>query len=107
LITQAQEVPGGGAIEIHLAPLSEADSQELVRNLLEIEALPARVRELILAKAEGNPFFVEEVIRMLIDQAKIQMVDHTWTVVGEITELEIPDTLQGILTARIDPARGS
>ncbi len=102
LITQAHEIPGVGAIELHLAPLSEADSQHLVQNLLEIEALPQRVRELILAKAEGNPFFVEEVIRMLIDQDSIANVEGEWVVSGEIPNLEIPDTLQGVLTARID-----
>lgn len=102
LITQAHEIPGVGAIELHLAPLSEADSQHLVHNLLEIEALPRRVRELILAKAEGNPFFVEEVIRMLIDQGAIAHVAGEWVVSGELPDLEIPDTLQGVLTARID-----
>ncbi|MEX2030127.1 MAG: adenylate/guanylate cyclase domain-containing protein [Anaerolineales bacterium] len=102
LVTQAHEIPGVGALEIHLAPLSESDSQLLVRNLLEIESLPTHVRELILTKAEGNPFFVEEVIRMLIDRGAIAFIDQQWVVSGEIGDLEIPDTLQGVLTARID-----
>lgn len=102
LISQAREVVGAGAIELYLAPLSEADSQQLVRNLLEIEALPDRVRRLILSKAEGNPFFVEEVIRMLIEQGNIALVDGRWTMVREIQKIDIPDTLQGVLTARID-----
>lgn len=102
LITQSHEIAGAGAIEIHLTPLSQTDSQHLVQNLLEIEALPPRVRELILAKAEGNPFFVEEVIRMLIDQGVIAPVEGEWVVAREVPELEIPDTLQGVLTARID-----
>lgn len=102
LITQSREVAGVGAIELYLAPLSEADSQQLVRNLLEIEALPDHVRHLILSKAEGNPFFVEEVIRMLIDQGNIALVDGRWTMVREVHKLDIPDTLQGVLTARID-----
>lgn len=102
LITQAREVAGAGAIELYLAPLSEADSKQLVSNLLEIEALPESVRQLILAKAEGNPFFVEEVIRMLIDRGNIALQDGQWTVVREVQKIDIPDTLQGVLTARID-----
>jgi class 3 adenylate cyclase len=102
LIAQSKEIPGAGAIELHLSPLSENDSRALVNNLLEIEALPESLRQLILAKAEGNPFFVEEVIRMLIDRGGIARQDGKWTVTREITTMEIPDTLQGVLTARID-----
>lgn len=102
LIQQAQEIAGVGAIELHLAPLSETDSRVLVNNLLEIESLPESLRKLILAKAEGNPFFVEEVIRMLIDRGGIMRQDGKWVVTREIQNIEIPDTLQGVLTARID-----
>lgn len=102
LISQSKDIPGAGAIELHLSPLSENDSRALVNNLLEIEALPDSLRKLILAKAEGNPFFVEEVIRMLIDRGGITRQEGKWTVTREISNIEIPDTLQGVLTARID-----
>lgn len=52
---------------VTLQPLDDDDARTLVANLLEIEDLPQQVRSLILAKAEGNPFFVEEVIRSLLD----------------------------------------
>jgi len=102
LVTQAREIAGAGMTELHLAPLSEKDSQELVTNLLEIEALPENVRQLILAKAEGNPFFVEEVIRMLIDRGNLARHDDKWIVAKPINTIDIPDTLQGVLIARID-----
>ena len=102
LIEQAREVAGMGATELHLAPLSENDSQQLINNLLNIESLPELLRQLILAKAEGNPFFVEEVLRMLIDRGGIAFQAGQWTVTHEISSIEIPDTLQGVLTARID-----
>jgi class 3 adenylate cyclase len=104
LVTGAHDISGVGAIDLHLAPLTENDSKQLVSNLLEIEALPERTRELILSKAEGNPFFVEEVIRMLIDRGGImrQPDSGRWTVTGEIQSIDIPDTLQGVLIARID-----
>ena len=56
----------------------------------------------IHAKAEGNPFFVEEVLRMLIDQGSLQKTGDAWQLSGEVDALEIPDTLQGVLAARID-----
>ncbi len=104
LVAQAHEIAGVGATELYLAPLSETDSKQLVSNLLEVEALPENLRQLILAKAEGNPFFVEEVIRMLIDRGGITRDEKSgkWTVTREIETIEIPDTLQGVLTARID-----
>lgn len=102
LISQAREIAGAGLTELYLAPLSDKDSQELVSNLLEIESLPPNARDLILAKAEGNPFFVEEVIRMLIDRGNLARQDGQWVVAKSITTIDIPDTLQGVLIARID-----
>jgi len=88
--------------ELNLHALEEADSQQLITNLLEIEALPDNVRELILEKAEGNPFFVEEVIRMLIDRQMIVSENGRWVAQEAIDTVEIPDNLQGLLLARID-----
>lgn len=102
LIERAREIAAIGSIELYLAPLSENDSRQLINNLLNIEALPESLRRLVLAKAEGNPFFVEEVLRMLIDRGGIAFQAGQWTVTHEISNLEIPDTLQGVLTARID-----
>jgi predicted ATPase len=102
LLTAARDLAGGIAVELHLTPLSETDSQELVRHLLDIESLPESVRGLILEKAEGNPFFVEEVIRMLIDQGAIARRGDEWTLARPLGTFEIPDTLQGVLAARID-----
>jgi class 3 adenylate cyclase len=102
LIRSAREIAGIGALEIHLAPLTQDDSQELIQNLLAVDALPSGFREVVLSKAEGNPFFVEEVIRMLIDQADLVPEDGHWRATRDLTALEIPDTLQAVLTARID-----
>jgi predicted ATPase len=69
---------------------------------LEIESLPEKARELILAKAEGNPFFVEEVIRMLIDRGAIRREGDRWIATASAAGVDIPDTLQGLLLERID-----
>ncbi len=102
LLTAARERLGAGLTEISLNPLSDSDSRQLVSNLLEIESLPDSIRSLILKKAEGNPFFVEEVIRMLIDRGAIYKQGNSWAAGKEIGSIEIPDNLQGLLLARID-----
>ena len=102
LVTAAREILGGGLTEITLDALSDIDSRRLVSNLLEIEALPEEVRKHILYKAEGNPLFVEEVIRMLIDRGAIIRDNGNWVAGTEIKAVEIPDNLQGLLLARID-----
>ena len=89
-------------VEIRLEPLNEADSRALVANLLEIESLPDTVRDLILARAEGNPFFVEEVVRMLIERGAIVAEGERWVATEAIEAVEIPETLHGLLLARID-----
>ncbi len=102
LVTASRELLGGSLTEISLNALNDKDSRVLVANLLQLEELPRRVRELILRKAEGNPYFVEEVIRMLIERGVIMNQDGAWVAKQEISERDIPDNLQGLLLARID-----
>lgn len=102
LVTAARDVSGGSLTELTLGALSEDDSRKLVANLLEIEDLPETTRSVILGKAEGNPFFVEELIRMLIDRGVISRREGRWVAEAEIDTVAIPDNLQGLLLARID-----
>ncbi len=102
LVNTAREQLGNSLTEITLQNLTEKDSRSLVANLLQIETLPEHVRKLILEKAEGNPLFMEEVIRMLIDRQAIIFQNGSWVAQKEILETDIPDNLQGLLLARID-----
>jgi adenylate cyclase len=102
LVNATRELLGDSLTEISLQNLSEADSRSLVSNLLAIENLPERVRKLILQKAEGNPLFMEEVIRMLIERESIIYKDNAWVAQEGISDRDIPDNLQGLLLARID-----
>jgi class 3 adenylate cyclase len=102
LLTMARDTFGQALAEIRLEPLTDADSRTLVANLLEIESLPDQVRDLILARAEGNPFFVEEVVRMLIERGAIAAEGSRWVATDDIQAVEIPETLHGLLLARID-----
>jgi class 3 adenylate cyclase/tetratricopeptide (TPR) repeat protein len=99
---RARSQLGARYTEILLEPLDAAHSKELLGNLLYIEDLPESVRKLILNKAEGNPFFVEEVIRTLIDSEYIVQENNHWRATREIVNVTIPDTLTGVLSARID-----
>ncbi len=102
LVIEARAIFGEGLTEIRIEPLTEAQSRSLVSNLLEIESLPQSVRDLILARAEGNPFFVEEVVRMLIERGVIERRDDRWVATAAVGGVEIPETLHGLLLARID-----
>ncbi|HET7271238.1 MAG TPA: adenylate/guanylate cyclase domain-containing protein, partial [Rubrobacter sp.] len=95
-IERARGELGSRYTEILLDPLDAAHSKELLGNLLYIEDLPESVRNLILNKAEGNPFFVEEVIRTLIDSEFIVQENNHWRATREIVNVSIPDTLSGV-----------
>lgn len=90
--------------EIVLNPLPPAESNALVDSLLDVEVLPPQLAARILEKAEGNPLFVEEVVRTLIDSGVVVRAESgaQWRVVGELETIAIPDSLQALLMARID-----
>lgn len=85
-----------------LQPLDLEQSRTLVAHLLYVEDLPEQVRRLILEKAEGNPFFVEEVIRSLLDAQLVVRDNGHWRATREIVHIAVPDTLNGIIAARLD-----
>jgi tetratricopeptide (TPR) repeat protein len=96
--------------ELALRPLSEAESSELISRLLAIAELPDRLRASILEKSSGNPFFIEEVVRALIDNGVVVREDRTvdgvtrryWRAAGDRADFAIPDNLQTLLAARMD-----
>jgi tetratricopeptide (TPR) repeat protein len=88
--------------EIRLNPLSPTECIDLMNNLLAIENLPSRIRQLILSKADGNPFFVEEIMRTLVDRGAVRFENGRWRVTSHIETITIPDTIQGVIMARID-----
>jgi class 3 adenylate cyclase/tetratricopeptide (TPR) repeat protein len=93
--------------EMVVAPLDEADARTLLGHLLHIEDLPDSVRALILRKSDGNPFFIEEVLRSLMDSGHVVQEDGRWRARGDIVDVTIPDTLAGVLAARIDRLPGA
>jgi predicted ATPase len=95
---------GSYLTEIELTPLSISDSHSLVQNLLEIDGIPGQARQMILKKADGNPFYLEEIVRDLIEDGALVRDASTgrWQATKRIMEVHVPDTVQGLLIARID-----
>ncbi len=103
----SQKVGPDWHLQLELSPLTPEESRQLVGNLLGTDALPEKTCALILDKAEGNPFFVEEMIRSLIEMGAIARREdgQGWKVAAGIEDIQIPDTLQGVIMARIDRLR--
>jgi class 3 adenylate cyclase/tetratricopeptide (TPR) repeat protein len=90
--------------DLLLEPLSANDGELLVDNLLRSGDLPEELIQHILERAEGNPFYVEEILRTLLDEGILVADRETggWQLTRQVDEIAIPDTLQGVLLARID-----
>jgi class 3 adenylate cyclase len=98
--------PGWGgarrsASTVELEPLSSADASHMVEALLAVD-LPAQLRTLVVGRAEGNPFFVEELLGTLIDQGVLALEDGRWTVRELPASFKVPDSVRAVLAARID-----
>ena len=82
---------GGGkrnAFTVSIGALSDTETAQLLHNLLDRAVLPAELQQAVLARAEGNPLYAAEYVRMLEEH--------------EGGELPLPDTVQGLIAARID-----
>ncbi|MEK7400536.1 MAG: tetratricopeptide repeat protein, partial [Candidatus Poribacteria bacterium] len=88
--------------EIHLRELTHQQSQRLIESLLRIEDLPDSVKEMILVKSQGNPFFVEEVIRSLIDMDMVYREGDKWFAREGIESIAVPESIQSVILSRID-----
>ncbi|HEV2218093.1 MAG TPA: adenylate/guanylate cyclase domain-containing protein [Candidatus Dormibacteraeota bacterium] len=96
---------GGGSEDfstLSLRPLSPTYSQVLLGALLSEADLPAAMAAVVLAKAEGNPFFLEEIIRRLMEEGALVRDGDRWRITTGITTWPLPDSLVALLSARID-----
>ncbi|HRQ37620.1 MAG TPA: protein kinase [Chloroflexota bacterium] len=90
---------------LELRPLDRRESRNLVRELLQkVADVPRALRDLLVERAEGNPLYMEELVKMLIDdRVIIKQNDDAWAVEEErLGHLEVPATLVGLLQARLD-----
>lgn len=93
--------------ELILKSLDENQSGDLINNLLKIKGLPGHIQGLISKRAEGNPFFIEEVVRSLIDDGVVEIKEGRFKITEKIDSVVIPKTINEVLMARIDKLDGN
>ncbi len=91
-------------VRLDLRPLSEQSSRQLVGEILrKVPKIPQALQDLIVSRAEGNAFYVEELIKMFIDDKVIVTDEEEWHVELErLAEVRVPATLTGVLQSRLD-----
>ena len=89
---------------LQLTPLAAAHSDELAQALLQrLDAVPPTLSTLIVDQAEGNPYYMEELVRRLVDDGVIVVGEPHWTVqLDRLQAVRLPGTLVGLLQARLD-----
>jgi class 3 adenylate cyclase/tetratricopeptide (TPR) repeat protein len=88
--------------KIGVGQLSMRTSTELIGSILKEGEIASDLRELILSKAAGNPLYLEELTHNLLENGSIQKKDDQFVLARDVLSLEVPDTIQGILAARMD-----
>ncbi len=93
-----------GGQRLVLSPLSQADSLALASDILRrVPKLPHTLLNFVVRRAEGNPFFIEELIKAIIEDGVIVKGENGWQVIAEnLDEQRIPPTLTGVIEARLD-----
>jgi len=88
--------------KIGLNQLGMASSAELVQAILQEAEMVPELRELILNRAAGNPLFMEEFTHTLLENGSIQKENDKYILSEGTKSLQVPDTIQGIIAARMD-----
>ena len=86
---------------VGLRPLEPDQSRALVTALLR-EQVPPEVVHLVVERAQGNPFFVEEILRALIEDGVLRRTEAGWVLTRPVEEVEVPPSVQDLLAARLD-----
>ena len=87
-------------VALALGPLSDTAMREILAGL--VPGLPAPTVRAILRRADGVPLYAVETIRMLIEDGKLEEADGAYRVIGDLGELQVPETLQALIAARLD-----
>jgi DNA-binding NtrC family response regulator/tetratricopeptide (TPR) repeat protein len=85
-----------------LSTLSAADSLHIARAVLEVEDVPPELPALVARRAEGNPFFVEEIVRSLQETGAVRRAGERAELTRPLDEAEVPETIQEVIRARLE-----
>jgi class 3 adenylate cyclase/tetratricopeptide (TPR) repeat protein len=100
----SHQLSGIGKIyqEIRLQDLSLSEAQDMLESLLKTEAIPSDLKRLVQQKAEGNPFYLEELVNSLIQSETLIRDNGNWKITKPLTESEISPTIHGLISGRLD-----
>lgn len=87
---------------INLTPLNESSSMNIIQSITGAKELPAGLGDLLYKRTGGNPFFIEELCRTLLDDGTVSVVDGVARLEESITELNLPDSVQAVIRTRLD-----
>jgi class 3 adenylate cyclase/tetratricopeptide (TPR) repeat protein len=88
---------------IVLEPLNEQETRTLIARLLDIDGMPEELRAAIVARAEGNPLYCEEFVRMLIEERRLVRRDERWVAADEHSfDVRVPESIHALIAARLD-----
>jgi len=93
---------GARYTDLRVRELAPVDSRRLIDTLLPGHALPSSVTALILRKAQGNPFFLEEIVRALIDAGMVYREGDVWRARADIATVTVPTSVQAVILSRVD-----
>ena len=88
--------------KVGLDQLGTDSSSELVKAILEEGEAAPELTQLILNRAAGNPLFMEEFTHTLLENGSIERKDEKYVLSGKASDIQVPDTIQGIIAARLD-----
>jgi tetratricopeptide (TPR) repeat protein len=88
--------------EIQLNALNQEQAELMIRNLLSTSEFPEGLQDLTLERSDGNPLFLEEIIRTLIEEKALRREKDYWIAPKEMDRPMIPSVLRGVIAARID-----
>jgi class 3 adenylate cyclase/tetratricopeptide (TPR) repeat protein len=90
------------AATITLDALTSDETTTLISRLLDIDDLPAELRDRVVRRSEGNPLFCEEFLRMLIDDGRVARVGDRWRATATVSDVRVPESIHALLAARLD-----
>jgi tetratricopeptide (TPR) repeat protein len=88
--------------EIRLQDLSLSEAEDMLESLLTAESLPSDLKRFVQEKAEGNPFYLEELINSLIESETLVRDNSSWKITRTIAESDISPTIHGLISGRLD-----
>ncbi|MFH1623860.1 MAG: adenylate/guanylate cyclase domain-containing protein, partial [Pseudomonadota bacterium] len=88
--------------EIKLQDLSLSEAQDMLGSLLKTDSIPSDLRQFVQDKAEGNPFYLEELVNSLIESKILGRDNGHWKVTKPISESGISSSIHGVISGRLD-----